>query len=667
MTIEAGALALRISEVGGDQVLAKLGAIDAKAKALGAGTAVQAVKFNTASATAATTQLGQLSASFTQVEKAATATAPALAKQAAAQAAVAKTAAAVGAETTALARASATFTGVATSLGAVGVVLSAGSILTGIVSLTRDAIDAGDSLHDLAMRTGISVETLSILGPIAEKSGASTETLAVGFRNLSKEVEKLRAGDKGAVATFAAIGLAAKDLEGLSLDQVLIRVANALNQFEDGSFKTAEAVKLFGRAGDQLIPTLHELADGGFERARDRAEALGGVISTDFSDRADRFNDILVDMHTALGGLGRELAEASLPGLTRLAELFTTLIARGRGFVSMIAEAAEKAGLLMLLGPLGPGLIGVGKGANPLDVDKGLEASIKAGNDAIRKLAPRTGGALSATERRALEEQRLERQIAAAMATAGGAGRAGIADIIDRGRPGLVGAPAGRLKGEKPFGLEDAWDDHFKALMDKMERRKEQLKAIATGVATAISGALADGFTSAFKGDEDFFSAFGKALLSSLGNIMVQVGTSMIAYGAILTPLLGITGPFGAIISGAPASLAAGLLLTALGAKMGAAASGGGKGGGGGVSRAPAKQEPNEFEVAFDPDRKLRSASRAVVPSARSIDSTPMPEGRPMVVIGTINALDPDDARWQRSIATTVNNARDRGLIRKTG
>ncbi len=111
MTIEAGVLSLKITETGGDAVLAKLGAIDAKAKALG-------TAFNAPSATGVNGQLGMMSANFTQVATAANAAAPAMEKAAVAQAKVAATAKAVGAESAGLASAASGFASMAAGLGA---------------------------------------------------------------------------------------------------------------------------------------------------------------------------------------------------------------------------------------------------------------------------------------------------------------------------------------------------------------------------------------------------------------------------------------------------------------------------------------------------------------------------------------------------------------------
>jgi hypothetical protein len=210
----------------------------------------------------------------------------------------------------------------------------------------------------------------------------------------------------------------------------------------------------------------------------------------------------------------------------------------------------------------------------------------------------------------------------------------------------------------------------LEAVGEVISEKKQMLMGLMGDVAGSIGNAFGDAFTAAFSGDKNFFAAFGESLLSSLGNILMQLGGQMIAYGAIIAPLASLLSftPFGGLGMGAGASIAAGVAITALGAAMGAVGGGGSKGGGGGGSAGgAAKSEPNEFAVAFDPDNKLRKSGPSVMPRASSIDGSAMPDAKPVVNIGVINSLHPDNAAWQRSLADTYSRATSRGLIKKTG
>jgi hypothetical protein len=248
------------------------------------------------------------------------------------------------------------------ALGAIGVTLSALSF----GRFVKDAIDAADAMSELAQRTGVSTESLSVLSSVAEQSGASTDTLAVGFRNLSRQVIELQQGNREAVETFRALGLTAADIEGLSLDQIFVRIATAMARFEDGAGKSTLATRLFGRAGDELIPTLDQLANGGFDRAREELERLGGIIGGDAAEKANKFNDELVKLRRASQGLALTVGTSLIPQMTELVRSLTDTAAGinrviqsippwVRGMLSAAATtaaaAAKSAALALVLGP----------------------------------------------------------------------------------------------------------------------------------------------------------------------------------------------------------------------------------------------------------------------------------------------------------------------------
>jgi hypothetical protein len=234
---------------------------------------------------------------------------------------------------------------------------------------------------------------------------------------------------------------------------------------------------------------------------------------------------------------------------------------------------------------------------------------------------------------------------------------------FDPSKPTVGVGKDGKMKG-----IEQAADNGFNTLEAKVLERKKQLGALLQDVGDTIGGALASGFTAAFQGG-NFFAEMGKALLSGIGGMLVQLGSAMLTWGLLMSANLGwlMATPFAAQALSGPASIAVGTGLIALGAGMGAIGGGGGKGGGGGSSGGgrTAKEEPNEFAVAFDPDRKLRKSTGSVVQGrSRGLSNAPMPDGRPVVQIGSIYSLDSDNARWQSEFAKTYAKAYGRGKIR---
>lgn len=85
------------------------------------------------------------------------------------------------------------------ALAGLGAALSVGAL----VSAGKEAIDLADDLNDLRQKTGLSVESLSLLKPIAEESGTSLEGLATGIKKLSTAMLEAAGGSKEQAGVFA--------------------------------------------------------------------------------------------------------------------------------------------------------------------------------------------------------------------------------------------------------------------------------------------------------------------------------------------------------------------------------------------------------------------------------------------------------------------------------
>jgi hypothetical protein len=113
-------------------------------------------------------------------------------------------------------------------------------------------------------------------------------------------------------------------------------------------------MRLLGKAGDELVDLLTALANGGFDRAAEKAKALGGVLGADAAHAAGEFNDALVNLRTTLSGFTNQLA-GPLQGLTNLinkvAEFLAKIPAPLKAFV--VGAGLAGAAALVLAGAIG--------------------------------------------------------------------------------------------------------------------------------------------------------------------------------------------------------------------------------------------------------------------------------------------------------------------------
>lgn len=218
-------------------------------------------------------------------------------------------------------------------LGAAFKGLGAALAVGGFATAIKGAIDLADDMRDLSQRTGVGIETLGQFKVAAELSGTSLEGVAKGLGFLNRNMVAAATGGNDAAAAFTTVGVSIRDASGQlrSADQVFLDVADQFAAMKGGAEKNTLAVKLFGRAGADLIPILN-LGSKEIQR-------FGLGIGPDFANKADAFNDSLGIMKAQVTVLTVQIGSALLPVLSGL----VTVVAQGVTFVGNLAAEFYKA------------------------------------------------------------------------------------------------------------------------------------------------------------------------------------------------------------------------------------------------------------------------------------------------------------------------------------
>jgi lambda family phage tail tape measure protein len=190
--------------------------------------------------------------------------------------------------------------------------LGAALAVGGFAAAIKGAVDLADNMRDLSQRTGVSVETLGQFKVAAELSGSSLEGVAKGLNFLNKNMVAATTGTEATAAAFKTVGVAIKDGAGQlrNADQVFLDVADKFAQMRDGPEKAALAIKLFGKAGAELIPILN--------LGSQEIQKFGLGIGSNFANQADAFNDRLGLMKAQMTVLTVQVGSALLPVMNLL-------------------------------------------------------------------------------------------------------------------------------------------------------------------------------------------------------------------------------------------------------------------------------------------------------------------------------------------------------------
>jgi hypothetical protein len=223
------------------------------------------------------------------------------------------------------------------------VVAGVGAAVAAVLVLTHKITEFGDNIDKISKRTGVSAEALSELGFAAELSGQNFEALEKSIRGLQRSYFDLIRGSSEIVDAYKVLGLELKDLQGLTPEQMFMKVADAIGRLDDASLKAGVAMKIFGRSGSQLIPLFNEGAEG-IERMRQEARRLGIVMSKEDAAAAAEWVDTMARLRAAIRGVGIAMWRHFGPTLERIVH---------KGIVPMIAAVGnwinKSAGLAAIL------------------------------------------------------------------------------------------------------------------------------------------------------------------------------------------------------------------------------------------------------------------------------------------------------------------------------
>lgn len=229
----------------------------------------------------------------------------------------------------------------AAALAAALPAISFGAVLAGIVTLTKNALDSADAIGKLSQKTGISTEALSVLNVAAQTANVGFDQLTTGLEKFNKTAAAVDRGSAEAGASVRRLFGSSAALNGLNTEDKFTKVAGAIAKMGDGYQKTAAAQDFFGKAGAELIPLLNDLGEGGFDKAREKAERLGLVIDQDLANAAQRANDAITSVKQEVQGAATQFAAGLAPAIEYAATELANLSDGNKTFKDLGEAAGE--------------------------------------------------------------------------------------------------------------------------------------------------------------------------------------------------------------------------------------------------------------------------------------------------------------------------------------
>jgi hypothetical protein len=191
----------------------------------------------------------------------------------------------------------------------------------GFGALIKSSLASNDALAKTADKIGITTEALVGLRHAAELTGVASNTMDMALQRMTRRVAEAAQGSGEAVGALAELGLNAKELGALPLDQQMGKIADAMGGVEKQSDKVRLAMKLFDSEGVALVNTLAGGSAGLTEMAK-QTEHLGASISRVDAAQIEAANDAFTKSKLAMTGLTNQLTVALAPILETISTSF---------------------------------------------------------------------------------------------------------------------------------------------------------------------------------------------------------------------------------------------------------------------------------------------------------------------------------------------------------
>lgn len=182
-------------------------------------------------------------------------------------------------------------------------------------------VDQADDVGKIAQKLGVTSEELTALGYAAERSNIPFKSMATAMQRLIRRSADAAKGMGEAKNALRDLGINAKDFAGLSLEDKMATLADALRAIDDQGERVAIAFKLFDSEGVDMVRVLQ---DGGAAMRTLTAEArqLGKTLDDETTEAAARFNDSLTKLSATAEGYGYRLGAGILENVNDLVEVF---------------------------------------------------------------------------------------------------------------------------------------------------------------------------------------------------------------------------------------------------------------------------------------------------------------------------------------------------------
>ena len=204
------------------------------------------------------------------------------------------------------------------------------------VAMVRSGLANVDAQAKLAQSMRTTVESVQTLTWAGELAGVSMGEIEQATKKLTTRLSEAATGSGSAVGALQRLNLTAAQLQALPLDQRIIAIQEALNQFVAEAERAAVASDLFG---DRAALAFLRIDPATLREAAQDVRDFGVAVSASDSAQIERTGDAIARLSLIWTGLVNRLTVAVAPALetiaTKLADMARATGPIGRAITSL--------------------------------------------------------------------------------------------------------------------------------------------------------------------------------------------------------------------------------------------------------------------------------------------------------------------------------------------
>ncbi len=219
--------------------------------------------------------------------------------------------------------------------------LAAAAAATGLAVMVRDQMEAIDTAAKLSRQLGGTINGLKGLQFAAADAGVDSGALDAALQKLNQRLgEAARTGAGPAHEALQRLGLSARELSAMDLDQRLAAISDAMREKGYTTSQTADALGQLGIRQGEVVRLMQEGGEA-IRGARVELEAMGLAMSEVDAAKVEAANDAIDRVKLAASGLTQHLAVALSPAIQVVATKLVDLAKEGGGFREAVQTAVE--------------------------------------------------------------------------------------------------------------------------------------------------------------------------------------------------------------------------------------------------------------------------------------------------------------------------------------